>query len=107
MRHSVYDMLRGRTMRAWRCAGFHWTRDSTITETNVYQLLQRLTTSEIFLRQVPALGLSFVIAELFYKFHSFTLECLAFLATWFVLDAAGQLVVARLGGRGARAGDGN
>jgi len=72
----------------------------------VYQLLQRLTASEIFLRQVPALGLSFVIAELFYKFHSFTLECLALLATWFVLDAAGQLVVARLGGRGARIGDG-
>jgi hypothetical protein len=29
---------------------------------------------------------SLVIAELFYKFHSFTLECLAFLATWYVLD---------------------
>jgi hypothetical protein len=37
--------------------------------------------------QAPALFLSFVIAELFYKFHSFTLECLAFLATWFAIDA--------------------
>jgi hypothetical protein len=75
----------------------------------VYQLLHLLTASEIFLRQVPVLGLSFVIAELFYKFHSFTLECLAFLATWFVLDAAGQLVVARLGqhrAQRAQAGDG-
>ena len=25
--------------------------------------------------------------ELFYKFHSFTLECGAFLATWWVYDA--------------------
>jgi len=31
---------------------------------------------------------AFLIAELFYKFHSFTLECAAFLATWFVLDGA-------------------
>ena len=40
--------------------------------------------------QGPALAGSIVLAELFYKFHSFTLECLAFLATWFVLDAALQ-----------------
>jgi len=31
---------------------------------------------------IPAL----VVTEMFYKFHSFTLECLAFLATWFVID---------------------
>jgi hypothetical protein len=37
--------------------------------------------------QAPALLISFVIAELVYKFHSFTLETLAFLATWFVIDA--------------------
>jgi len=29
---------------------------------------------------------AFVVAELFYKFHSFTLECLAFMATWFVFS---------------------
>jgi hypothetical protein len=38
---------------------------------------------------------SFVIAEFFYKFHSFTLECAAFLATWFVLDAVLHLLTAR------------
>ena len=32
---------------------------------------------------IPAL----VVTEMFYKFHSFTLECLAFLVTWFVIDA--------------------
>jgi hypothetical protein len=39
--------------------------------------------------------ISFVIAELFYKFHSFTLECVAFLVTWFVLDAALHLLTER------------
>jgi hypothetical protein len=34
------------------------------------------------------MGTAWIIAEAFYKFHSFTLECIAFLATWFVLDAA-------------------
>ena len=29
---------------------------------------------------------SLVIAETFYKFHSFTLECVAFLATWYALS---------------------
>ena len=32
------------------------------------------------------MALSIGIAELFYKFHSFTLECLAFLATWYLVD---------------------
>ena len=31
---------------------------------------------------VPA----FLFAELFYKFHSFALECAAFLITWLILD---------------------
>lgn len=34
----------------------------------------------------PSAAAAVVIAELFYKFHSFTLECVAFLATWYVLD---------------------
>jgi hypothetical protein len=38
---------------------------------------------------------AFVIAEFFYKFRSFTLECLAFLATWFVLSFLLCLVVKR------------
>jgi len=40
---------------------------------------------------VPAL----VIAEMFYKFHSFVLECMAFLATWLVLDLVTELVVGK------------
>ena len=30
--------------------------------------------------------IAFAIAELFFKFKSFTLECLAFLAVWFLLS---------------------
>lgn len=58
----------------------------------MYALLQSLPFRRIILEQLPALAISFVLAELFYKFHSFTLEGLAFLATWFVVDAAITLV---------------
>jgi hypothetical protein len=37
-------------------------------------------------QEAPAFLISFVIAEVFYKFHSFTLECAAFLVTWYVLS---------------------
>jgi len=61
----------------------------------MYQLLSSIGTSAIFFRQLPILILSFGIANLFYKFGSFGLECLAFLATWFVLDLGVQ-AIARL-----------
>ena len=35
--------------------------------------------------EIPAFAGSLAIAELFYRFHSFSLECLAFLATWCAL----------------------
>jgi hypothetical protein len=53
----------------------------------MYQLIHNLTAGQLFKRQLPVFAMAFVIAELFYKFHSFTLECLAFLATWYLLDA--------------------
>jgi hypothetical protein len=42
---------------------------------------------------LPTGGGALVMAELFYKFHSFTLECLAFLATWLVFDVAREGVM--------------
>ena len=54
----------------------------------MYTLFRSVSLRHFLALQAPTLFASFVIAELFYKFHSFTLECLAFLATWFVLDAA-------------------
>lgn len=53
----------------------------------MYTLLRSLPLRTLLVTQAPALLFSFVIAELLYKFKSFTLECLAFLATWFVADA--------------------
>jgi hypothetical protein len=47
--------------------------------------------------QAPAVGLAWLVSELFYKFHSFTLECMAFLATWFVIDMVIQLTLRRVG----------
>jgi hypothetical protein len=58
----------------------------------MYSLVRMLPVARLLREQVPALGLAFVIAELFYKFHSFTLETLAFLATWGLIDALSQAV---------------
>ena len=38
---------------------------------------------------IPAL----VVTEMFYKFHSFSLECMAFLATWLLFDVAIEWVM--------------
>lgn len=62
----------------------------------MYQLLTAISRMQLVGRQAPALVGSVVIAELFYKFHSFTLECAAFLATWFVIDVVIQKVASRL-----------
>ena len=59
----------------------------------MYTLLSILPVKRLAYEQVPALALAWIIAELFYKFHSFTLECAAFLATWFILDAVIQRLV--------------
>ncbi len=53
----------------------------------MFELIRSTPLRQLFARQAPALAGSLLIAELFYKFGSFTLECLGFLATWFVLDA--------------------
>ena len=54
----------------------------------MYTLLRSLSGRQLAMMQAPAFLAAFLIAELFYKFHSFTLECLAFLATWFLIDLA-------------------
>lgn len=53
----------------------------------MYSLFKLLTTRDLLVKQLPTFSAAFLIAELFYKFHSFTLECIAFLVTWFVFDA--------------------
>lgn len=58
----------------------------------MYSLFRLLSLKEVLVQQAPALGTSLLVAEVFYKFHSFTLECIAFLATWFAVDAALQFI---------------
>ena len=58
----------------------------------MYTLIRLLPFKRLALEQLPALSIAWITAELFYKFHSFTLECAAFLATWFVVDAIIQRV---------------
>lgn len=53
----------------------------------MFTLLRALPLRRLFSEQLPAIALAWLIAEMFYKFHSFSLETAAFLATWFVLDA--------------------
>lgn len=52
----------------------------------MFELVRSSTLRELLSRQAPALVISIVIAELFYKLGSFTLECIAFLVTWFLVD---------------------
>lgn len=56
--------------------------------------------------ELPSGAVAFVIAELFYKFHSFTLETLAFLGTWLVLSWIEKQLTGLLDGRAkSRSGD--
>ena len=53
----------------------------------MYTLIRSLSFKQLISQQIPALGISLLTAEVF-KFHSFALECAAFLATWYAVDDA-------------------
>lgn len=52
----------------------------------MYQMIRSYGLLSSLKKEAPAATTSLVIAELFFKFHSFVLECVAFLATWYVLS---------------------
>jgi hypothetical protein len=58
----------------------------------MYTMIGLIPYRQLLVEQLPVLTASILLAELFYKFHSFTLECVAFLATWYLLDAAVKLL---------------
>ena len=60
-------------------------------------LLRMLRFRDWTMVEGPALGAAWIIAEVFYKFHSFTLECGAFLGTWLVLGSVLRLAVNSFG----------
>lgn len=59
----------------------------------MYTLLHSMSLKRLGSEQLPAIAIAWLMAEVFYKFHSFTLECLAFMATWFVIDMAIQTLL--------------
>ena len=52
----------------------------------MYTLLRNVRLRKQWLVEGPSLLIAMLIAEMFYKFHSFTLECVAFLATWVMVS---------------------
>ena len=56
----------------------------------MYDTMRRVGVRSFLLRESASLVVALVIAETFYKLHSFTLEAVVFLATWYVLSFAGS-----------------
>ena len=67
----------------------------------MYSLMRSMSLRSLLVEQLPVLLISMIIAEVFYKFRSFTLETIAFLATWFVIDFVVQRVLRALAKRTA------
>ena len=61
----------------------------------MYTLVRNVQSRDGLLVEAPAVAASLVIAETCYKFHSFTLECVCFLATWLTLSSLASLIVSR------------
>ncbi|MCP5113607.1 MAG: hypothetical protein GY953_22470 [bacterium] len=68
----------------------------------MYTLTRTLSAKRFLMEQIPALGGALIVAEIFYKFHSFTLECLAFLGTWYAFDALVALIRRSVAGQQSR-----
>ncbi|MBM4435296.1 MAG: hypothetical protein FJ028_09420 [Chloroflexi bacterium] len=54
--------------------------------------IRALVLSDLTVINVTTLALAFVVAEMLYKFRSFTLEAAAFLVTWYVLRLAARAI---------------
>jgi len=65
----------------------------------MYTLIRSAGFRTFLIQEAPYLVIAFLIASLFYKFGSFGAESLAFLATWFVLSAAGNWLMEMLRGK--------
>jgi hypothetical protein len=68
-------------------------------EAVMYHMVRSLGAKAVLQRELPAGAAAFLIAELFYKFHSFALETLAFLATWWVLSWVEKILISLLMGK--------
>ena len=52
----------------------------------MHTLLRTVPLRHLLLQAAPAGAAALAVAERFYHWHSFTLECAGFLATWYALD---------------------
>ncbi|MGD2059297.1 MAG: hypothetical protein PVF87_00390 [Acidimicrobiia bacterium] len=59
----------------------------------MFSRIVALPERDVWIVAGPTLVVSLVIAELFYKFHSFILEAVAMLATWWLLTTMTRLVL--------------
>ncbi len=71
----------------------------------MFTLLKSLRSRQVYLSEPASFVLALVIAELFYKFHSFLLETGAFLVTWFVLGFVIHTVAGRVSPESSARGD--
>jgi hypothetical protein len=54
----------------------------------MYTVFRAVPLRRLATEQAPAALIALALAESFFKFHSFTIECAAFLATWYAIDFA-------------------
>jgi hypothetical protein len=57
-----------------------------LQEVVMYTLIAKLKEPQVLLEQIVFFTVSFIVANFLYKFGSFGLELIAFLATWFCID---------------------
>ena len=65
----------------------------------MYTLIKSVGFRTFLMQEAPYLVIAFLIASLFYRFGSFGVEALAFLATWSLLSAVGNWLMEVLGGK--------
>ena len=68
------------------------------------EFIRSLNRNGTLVYQLPSMAAAFLIAENFYKFRSFALECLAFMATWYAIDLAVDILRKLLANTRAAAG---
>lgn len=59
----------------------------------MFTLFKEIGFKRCLSEELPYLTIAFFTAEFFYKFHSFALECTAFLGTWALLSGISAFVL--------------
>jgi hypothetical protein len=60
----------------------------------MYTLAKELGVRALLVKEAPYLLIAFIIAEMFYKWGSFTREMIGFLVTWTVISFVGNSIMA-------------